>query len=83
MSAGSINIVPIFPNSLIEPLVVHKFPDSPHPGVTTRSRCRRVLKTMPASDQRVKIGLDAHAAELLPAFHRTHRRVNIRIAVDQ
>ena len=68
---------------MIESLVVHKFPDSIHPWETTRARGCLALEAMSSLGQRMEIGLDTHLAKLFPAFHRIHRRVSIRIAVNE
>lgn len=41
------------------------------------------LEAVGTANQRVKISLDAHPAELLPAFDRVHRRPAVCIAVDE
>ncbi len=48
--------------SLVEPFVVHKFPNAAHPSVAPGSRGGLLLEAVPASHQRVQIGLDSHPA---------------------
>ena len=68
---------------MIESLVVHKFPNTTQPGKATRARGCLALEAMSSPGQRMEIGLDTHLAKLFPAFHRIHRRVSIRIAVNE
>jgi hypothetical protein len=75
--------VPICPRLFVESLVVHEFPNAPHPGIAASARGGLTLEAVITSDERVEIGLDPHPAKLLPAFHRIHRRPTVRIAVDE
>jgi hypothetical protein len=68
---------------LIEFLVVHKLPDTVHPGIAACSRGGFVLKAVTTSGKRVEIRLDAHSAQLFPAFDRAHRRMAVRISVNE
>jgi hypothetical protein len=53
----------------IETLVIHEFPDATHPSVATRTWSGFPLEAVIAGGKCMKIRLDTHAAELLPALH--------------
>ena len=68
---------------LIEPLVVHKLPNAVHPGIAACSRGGLILEAVTTSGKGVEIRLDAHPAQLFPAFDRAHRRMAVRISVNE
>ena len=63
--------------------MIHEFPHAIHPGITSSSWGRLLLKAVPTSDKCVEVRLNSHPTKLLPAFHRIHRCPTVGIAVDE